>query len=68
MEDREYKVDEIIIIPPTKEIKLKVIEVEGLHCNGCYYNASQCRNSYGYDHCLDKLRKDNKNVIFKEVK
>lgn len=51
----------------SKEVELKVVESSDASCEGCVFNNS--KNYYCKDtHCIDVDRKDDIDVIYKEVK
>ena len=51
----------------SKEVELEVVESSDASCEGCVFNNS--KNYYCKDtHCIDVDRKDDINVIYKEVK
>lgn len=51
----------------SKEVELEVVESSGTSCKGCVFNNSKnycCKDT----HCIDIDRKDDIDVIYKEVK
>ena len=51
----------------SKEVELEVVESSDASCEGCVFNNS--KNYYCKDtHCIDVDRKDDIDVIYKEVK
>lgn len=50
------------------EIVLKVVEAEKETCYGCFFFGNSACEVWRKYPCDSKLRKDNKNVIFEEVK
>lgn len=55
-------------LPVGAEVTLKVVETKEADCSGCFFFGNSACEVWRKYPCGPKLRKDNKNVIFEEVK
>lgn len=51
-----------------ERVVLEITETEEETCHGCFFFGNSACEVWRKYPCSSKLRKDNKNVIFKEVK
>lgn len=67
----EYKIGEIVTIPPY-DIKARVVEVKKEDCSGCYYHhkgwlCGRYLDNGALGYCSYKRRKDRNNIIYKPL-